>query len=358
MSEVADGGSSQPIFRVSRKFCLTVVELGDVKGAPVDVNVDIPEKTRKDSPTKEVGTKTSPVDNPSSGFHRVKNPFGSVYDVEEEESLKALLGDMESFPSTVQYENVKVCEDSRIADGTCNPDTTAVLEKRDDWQPRDIIGEFSVEASSTAEAWKLYAEQFVERFQKASENFGPLLMMCTHETPAAVEPVTRQDLESKDLLQTLSQDRFGLNETLVIGLIERLLNSDKCSGYKSLKQRGLSWRAQEPVEVTVQPPRLRIREKARKHRKAPEVSLEDGTGAAELADVIVKDAIGKDDIGKDAIGKDAIGKDGADVSVLRGERPPPPPGHSLRLRLPSEYVGDVLQVFAYKYIYIYLTSTQ
>ncbi|BFI41667.1 methyl-CpG-binding domain-containing protein 9 [Marchantia polymorpha subsp. ruderalis] len=347
VSEVADGGSSQPIFRVSRKFCLTVVELGDVKGAPVDVNVDIPEKTRKDSPTKEVGTKTSPVDNPSSGFHRVKNPFGSVYDVEEEESLKALLGDMESFPSTVQYENVKVCEDSRIADGTCNPDTTAVLEKRDDRQPRDIIGEFSVEASSTAEAWKLYAEQFVERFQKASENFGPLLMMCTHETPAAVEPVTRQDLESKDLLQTLSQDRFGLNETLVIGLIERLLNSDKCSGYKSLKQRGLSWRAQEPVEVTVQPPRLRIREKARKHRKAPEVSVEDGTGAAELADVIVKDAIGKDDIGKDAIGKDAIGKDGADVSVLRGERPPPPPGHSLRLRLPSEYVGDVLQIWEF-----------
>ncbi|KAG6552224.1 hypothetical protein Mapa_006072 [Marchantia paleacea] len=325
VSEVADGGRSQPIFRVSRKFCLTVVELGDLKGASVDVNIDIPEKTMK------VDTKTGSVDNPSCGFHRSKNPYGSVSDVEEEESLKALLGDIESFPSTVQYENLKLCRDSRNADGASKPDTELVLEKCDDLQPRDIIGEFSVEASSTAEAWKLYAEQFVERFQKASENFGPLLMMCPHETPSAVEPVTRQNLDSKDLLETLGEDRFGLNETLVIGLIERLLNSDKCSGYKSLKQRGLSWRAEDPSEVTVQSPRLRIREKARKHRKASDVSVEDGTGAAELADV--------------------IGKDEVDVSVLGRERPqprpPPPSGHSLGLKLPSQYVGDVLQIWEF-----------
>ncbi|KAL2609029.1 hypothetical protein R1flu_027602 [Riccia fluitans] len=317
ISEVADGGCSGPIFLVTRKYCPAVVDLECSERDPLNVSNENPGRTVKDSQVYREDKMTASTERTPFSSIGSNGQLSTGFDVEEDDSLKALLGNI-SFPLTANQETEIFSRDNR-SDSTL--------------RPQDEIGEFTVVASSTVEAWRCYAEKFTECCGKLSDVVGSVLKACSHKTTASAGLVPMEVRDPENLLGKLGEDRFGLDQVLIKELIESLPNADRCSGYKPLKERSVLGKAADlieaPVEAPVQPQRIRIREKARKQKKSIEVTVpETVAAAAEPIKVSSKEEV--------------------DISVsFPVSRQPPPLGQPLELRLPSQYVGDVLQIWEF-----------
>ncbi|CAM6123295.1 unnamed protein product [Calypogeia fissa] len=327
ISEVVDNGSSAPVFRVSRKFCPTHPISSNGTGGATGPN------HRTDLHVAGNGTG---IQNPGmskvemnaflsrplfSGFQGQKPHYSSASDREDRESINALLGGLGGL--TDEQESLEVWECS---------------------QARDVIGEFTVEGSSTSQAWELFAEEFVQRCRKQLWVLDLLPDLCPHfrrdslsGQPAGASriPVVNQSADSRfsELLEKLGEDRFGLSETLVRGMIETLPNANNCMGYRSLHERGLSWKEDDSVAKAPPQSRFRIRDKARKHRRAPEALSEEQNGVVEPVENIVKEEI--------------VVLPPPPPPPPVPQRPPPPAGQPIGRRLPSELVGDVLQIWEF-----------
>lgn len=331
VSEVVDNGASAPVFRVSRKFCPTHVNLLNegvgATGPSHRTNLHVAGNGTGKEGNGGMSSEGVNAFLERSLFSGFKPHLGSVADREDRESLNALLGGLGGGALTDEQESLEVWECS---------------------QARDVIGEFTVAGSSTAHAWKLFAEEFVQRCRRTPWVLDLLPDICPHFKPDSLRSQQHAaasdapDSEFSVLLERLGEDRFGLSETLVKGMIEALPNANNCMGYKSLEQRGLCWKVGGSVAKPAAPPaRVRIREKARKHRRAaPEVVVlpdepKEQNGVTEhVVGVVVKEEIVVAPVAPPPV-----------VAVVAPyQRPPPPAGQPIGRRLPPELVGDVLQV--------------
>jgi hypothetical protein len=316
ISEIINNGTSIPVFRVTRKFCPTYRSLSsEAEGATgpgqrKDLHVSENILEKENTKLRKEESNTLPSRLPYSHIQGPKARLNTASEREDRESLNALLdglGDMDSEQES--------------------------LEEWELLQSRDAIGEFVVEGTSTLQAWKLFAEEFVGRCRKTPWVLDLLRDVCPHKseglackTGALEARVVNQSTDSvlARLLAKLAEDRFGLSDTVVKSKIEGLANAGDCSGYKVFEQGGLYLKEEDPVPKPAPQSRFRAREKARKHRRAPEVVAEEQNAVMEH----IKDAQ----------------RDEVSGVPLIAQRPPPPSGQPIARRLPPELVGDVLQV--------------
>ncbi|KAL3677194.1 hypothetical protein R1sor_027142 [Riccia sorocarpa] len=314
ISEIAEGGWG-PIFRVTRKYCPTVINIDDSERNAVKVSNETISRTLNDSQGDRENITTASADRMQVFPHGTKSQLASGFGVEDN-SLKALSGNV-NFPLNLNQEAEHLSGD---------------IKSGETENPQDVVGEFTVEASTTVEAWKRYAEKFIERCGKLSDVVGSVVKPCPHKTCASTGVVPMEVLDPENILGKLGEDRFGLDEIVVRELIETLPNSDRCSGYKPLKERVVPREAEDlVVGASVQPQRIRIRDKARKQKKGLEFQSLAAASVAAAAEPIVENR--KEEVV-------------APVS-LTVFRQPPPPGVPLELRLPTQYVGDVLQIWEF-----------
>ncbi|KAI3991657.1 hypothetical protein MKX01_038055 [Papaver californicum] len=134
---------------------------------------------------------------------------------------------------------------------------------------QDEVGEFFAEGRSSSSVWGKVSEMFVEACREAFKKFCSVKFYCTHQSdgtnscsvtdakdrigigspsklcdmsgprhiPHVIQSLDELEMMCKEVEKWLNQDRFGLDMEFVQEIIEQLPGSDTCSEYEFLTRR-------------------------------------------------------------------------------------------------------------------------
>ncbi|CAL5370051.1 unnamed protein product [Camellia sinensis] len=324
--DVSDGGGSGPIFKVSRCSC-SIMSMPNGSTVLFTPNVGQLVCENKKNDYDEYCSVQILLTDASSPM---------------ENDILLCPGSSSDKSFSVQTSNCLLLGSDPFSEGFRNvlPNTSVLSEE---------IGEFSVEESSSSSAWRMVSKKFVDACRQIFMQRGTLKLFCEHvengtsltfcdhidekdeghtslarffgsscsiKIPSVIQDDSELDTVFKVLAKWLDQDRFGLDVEFVQEIIEQLPGVPACSQYVFLAER-----SGHSSFVTV------------------------GNG---LLLVKTKDGIqAKDEEALDGLfrGCRRARTEMVEDPVL--ESPHPPPGKPICSKLPSEIVGDVLQVWEF-----------
>lgn len=326
--EVTDGGEHGPLFKIKRYPCSTQL-------IPVGSTVLLPPNLSLEDGRCKIDSDDTVFqdDDECTSIHMLFSD-DSPPNLEYNE-LSNFRDNFDEAPLSEPYKSLEIRSNYSSLNGR-SPTTHK--------EPEDHIGEFLVEARSSSSVWGMVSRTLVHACRKAYEQTGVCKFSCKHEQLrrwsscfVSVNEEAAEDLDSlekfcsmsgpvniphmirnddelntscKALLKWLERDRFGLDVDFVQEIIERHPHINLCKEYTFLNKR-----SEKTISKTVGSGFLRVVRKGHLHEK------------------------------------------GADISTLKGCQRPTEhvvknpmmktycfPGKPLSSKLPTELIGDVLQV--------------